>query len=160
MKKAVYPGSFDPISNGHLDIIKRASRIFDELHIVISNNIGKKSTFTTIERCEMIKIVTKQFPNVVVSTYDGLVVNYCKENGISVIIRGMRNYSDYETEFSLFQFNRDLNPNVETLLMMPTTKNQIVSSSSIKELVKFDADISKYVPKDLVKMITDKIKNA
>lgn len=160
MKKAVYPGSFDPISNGHLDIIKRASRIFDELHIVISSNIGKKNTFTTEERCEMIKTVTKQFPNVVVVVYDGLVVNYCKENGVSVIIRGMRNYSDYETEFSLFQFNRDLNPNVETLLMMPTTKNQIVSSSSIKELVKFDADISKYVPKDLVKMITDKIKNA
>ena len=160
MKKAVYPGSFDPITIGHLDIIKRSSRIFDEVHILISNNIGKKNTFSTEERLEMIKLVTKQYPNVVVAVDDGLVVNYCKANNVSVIIRGMRNYSDYEAEFSLFQFNRDLNPNVETILMMPTTKNQIVTSSSIKELVKFDADISKYVPRELVSMIIDKIKNA
>lgn len=160
MKKAVYSGSFDPITIGHLDIIKRSSKIFDEVHVLISNNIGKKSTFSTEERLEMIKTVTKQYPNVVVAVDDGLVVNYCKANNVSVIIRGMRNYSDYEAEFSLFQFNRDLNPNVETILMMPTTKNQIVTSSSIKELVKFDADISKYVPRELVQMITDKIKNA
>ena len=160
MKKAVYPGSFDPITIGHLDIIKRSSRIFDEVHILISNNIGKKNTFSTEERLEMIKLVTKQYPNVVVAVDDGLVVNYCKANNVSVIIRGMRNYSDYEAEFSLFQFNRDLNPNVETILMMPTTKNQIVTSSSIKELVKFDADISKYVPRELVSMIINKIKNA
>ena len=160
MKKAVYPGSFDSITIGHLDIIKRSSKIFDEVHVLISNNIGKKSTFSTEERLEMIKTVTKQYPNVVVAVDDGLVVNYCKANNVSVIIRGMRNYSDYEAEFSLFQFNRDLNPNVETILMMPTTKNQIVTSSSIKELVKFDADISKYVPRELVQMITDKIKNA
>lgn len=158
MKKAVYPGTFDPISNGHLDIIIRASKVFDEVYILVSNNIDKKTAFTSTERVEMIKRVTSRLKNVIVECYDGLVVNYCKEKGINIIIRGLRNYSDYENEFNLFQFNRDLNPNVETILMMPTTKNQVVSSSAIKELVTFDADISKYVPKEIVNDIINKMK--
>ena len=158
MSKAVYPGSFDPLSNGHLDIIKRASRIFDEVHVVVSINVLKKSIFTPEERMEMVKTVTSNLNNVVVRVYDGLVVNYCKENNINVIVRGMRNYSDYETEFSLFQYNRDIYPGVETILLMPTTKNQVVSSSAIKELVAFGHPIDKYVPKCLVEEITNKFK--
>ena len=158
MKKAVYPGSFDPLSNGHLDIIKRASKLFDELHILISINVFKKSLFTPEERIEMIKLVTKDIPNIKVTSYDGLVVNYCKENGIDIIIRGLRNYSDYENEFSLFQYNRDIDKSIETVLLMPTTKNQVVSSSAVKELVTFDCDISKYVPKEIKDMIIDRIK--
>jgi len=144
MNKAVYPGSFDPLSNGHLDLIRRAAKLFDELHILISVNFNKKTLFTPEERIEMIKLVTKDIPNIKITSYDGLVVNYCKENGINIIIRGMRNYSDYENEFSLFQFNRDIDKSVETVLLMPTTKNQVVSSSAIKELVTFNSDISKY----------------
>lgn len=159
MSKAVYPGSFDPISNGHLDIIKRASRIFDEVHVIVSFNVLKKYTFTESERVEMIKLATKDLKNVVVVAYDGLVVNYCKDNNINVIIRGMRNYSDYENEFQLFQYNRDIYPKIETFLMMPTTKNQFISSSAIKELIMFDVDISKYVPKDLVNIIIEKYKD-
>ena len=158
MKKAVYPGSFDPLSNGHLDIIKRASKLFDELHILISINVFKKSLFTPEERIEMIKLVTKDIPNIKVTSYDGLVVNYCKENGIDIIIRGLRNYSDYENEFSLFQYNRDIDKSIETVLLMPTTKNQVVSSSAVKELVTFDCDISKYVPKEIKDIIIDRIK--
>jgi len=158
--KAVYPGSFDPISNGHLDIIKRASKIFDEVHVLISNNMFKNNSFTKDERIYMIKEVTKQLKNVVVESYDGLVVNYATENNIGVIIRGMRNYSDYENEFTLFQYNRDINPKVETILMMPTTKNQVVSSSSVKELIKYNVDISKYVPKEIVEFVTNKLKGS
>ncbi|MBO5712449.1 MAG: pantetheine-phosphate adenylyltransferase [Acholeplasmatales bacterium] len=159
MIKTVYPGSFDPISNGHLDIIKRASKIFDEVHVLVSYNILKKTTFTPEERVDMIKIATKDLKNVVVVSYDGLVVNYCKNNGINIIVRVMRNYSDYENEFQLYQYNRDINPKIETFLMMPSTKNQFISSSAIKELITFDVDISKYVPKDLIDIIIKKYKN-
>ncbi len=158
MKKCVYPGSFDPISNGHLDLIKRASKLFDEVHVLISNNILKSSTFTIQERIEMIKECTKQLPNVIVTSSDGLVVNYCKENNINIIVRGMRNYSDYEAEFQLFQYNRDIYPNIETVLLMPTTKLQVVTSSAIKELVAFGVDISKYVPKQIEAKILEKLK--
>lgn len=158
MRKAVYPGSFDPLSNGHLDIIKRAAKLFDEVHILISNNIFKKSSFTAEERIEMIKECTTNLKNVVIVSYDGLVVQYCKENHIRIIIRGMRNYSDYENEFSLFQYNRDIYPEVETILLMPTTKNQVVSSSAIKELVAFGVDIHKYVPSAISDKIIEKFK--
>ncbi len=159
MKKAVYPGSFDPLSNGHLDLIRRASRLFDEVHILISINVFKKSLFTPEERIEMIKMVTKDLPNIKVTSYDGLVVNYCKENNIDIIIRGLRNYSDYENEFSLFQYNRDIYPSIETVLLMPKTRLQVVSSSAIKELLTFGCDISKYVPKCILERIKAKFKN-
>ncbi len=158
MRKAVYPGSFDPISKGHLDLIERASKLFDELHILVSYNMFKKSAFSVTDRIEMIKACTKDIKNIVVTSWDGLVVQYCKENNIAIIVRGMRNYSDYETEFSLFQYNRDIYPNVETILLMPTTKNQIVSSSAIKELVEFNCDISKYVPEVIEKRIVEGLK--
>ena len=158
MKKAVYPGSFDPISNGHLDIIRRASKMLDELHIVVSYNIKKATTFSVKERIEMIETVTKDLPNVHVTSYNGLIVNYCKENGIDILIRGLRNYQDYENEFSLFQFNRDINPDIETILMLPSSKNQFVSSSAIKELVTFNCDITPYVPSEIKETIIKKYK--
>ena len=158
MKKCVYPGSFDPISNGHLDIIKRAAKLFDEVHIVVSYNMFKKSAFTKDERIELIKLATSNLNNVIVTAYDGLVVNYCKENQINIIIRGMRNYSDYENEFQLFQYNKDINPSVETVILLPSSKNQFISSSAIKELVSFGLDISKYVPKQIVEKVVKKLK--
>ena len=159
MKTVIYPGSFDPISNGHLDIIERASNMLDEVHIVVSYNIKKKTTFTVEERINMIQMVTSHLPNVYVTSYDGLIVNYCKENNINILIRGLRNYQDYENEFTLFQFNRDINPEIETILMLPSSKNQFVSSSAIKELVTFDCDISAYVPAQVKDLIIDKYKN-
>ena len=157
MKKACYPGSFDPLSNGHLDIIKRASKIFDEVYVVVSNNIYKNSAFTPAERKRMIESCVGDLKNVKVDIYNGLIVKYCKEQNISVLIRGVRNIQDYEAEFNLFQFNKDIEPSVETFLMLPTTRNQIVSSSAIRELVHFGQDISSYVPKNLVEIINKKI---
>lgn len=158
MKKAVYPGSFDPFSNGHLDIIKRAAKLFDEVHILVSYNINKKNNFTLQERVSMIEKCVSSLKNVKVDAYEGLVVQYCKENNISIIIRGLRNYSDYENEFNLFQYNRDICPSIETILLLPSTKNQFVSSSAIKELVNFHCDISKYVPKEIEAEIISKLK--
>lgn len=159
MIKAVYPGSFDPLSNGHLDIITRASKIMDEVHVVVSYNQNKKSIFSVEERIEMIKMVTKDFKNVYVTSYDGLVVNYCKNNDIKILIRGLRNYQDYEQEFSLYQFNRGIDSDIETMLMLPSNKHIFVSSSAIKELVSFDADISLYVPKQIKEIIIQKYKS-
>ena len=107
----------------------------------------------------MIKMVTKDLPNVFVTSYNGLIVNYCKENNINILIRGLRNYQDYENEFSLFQFNRDINPDIETILMLPSSKIQFVSSSAIKELVTFNCDISSYVPQEVEKIIVKKYKS-
>ncbi|MDE6661138.1 MAG: pantetheine-phosphate adenylyltransferase [Anaeroplasmataceae bacterium] len=158
MKKCVYPGSFDPFSNGHLDIVKRASKLFDELHILVSYNVNKKTNFTIEERVSMIKKCVSGLPNVVVDSYDGLVVEYSKAHQIDVIVRGLRNYNDYENEFNLFQYNRDISPSIETILLLPSTKNQFVSSSAIKELVRFNCDISKYVPKEIEKDIIESFK--
>lgn len=154
-----YPGSFDPISNGHLDIIKRLAKNFDEVIILISNNVNKKYSFTKEERKDMIKLATKELNNIKVVVYDGLVVNYCKENNIKLMARGLRNVSDYEAEFNLFQFNKDIDNDIETILLYPSSKNQFVSSSAIKELVIFGADISKYVPNILIPYIINKFQN-
>ena len=158
MKIAVYPGSFDPISNGHLDIIERASRQFDEVHILVSYNVSKKSTFTPDERVQMIKKVCSKFSNVIVSKSSDLTVKYCQENGIKTMIRGLRNYMDYEAEFSLYQFNKDIDSSIETLLLFPSTRTQFVSSSSIKELVAFNLDISPYVPKEIISEVIERLK--
>ena len=156
--KAVYPGSFDPLSNGHLDVIKRASLIFDEVHVLISTNVHKNPTFSVFERIDMIKKVCSDLKNVKVVSTDMLTVTYAKENNINVIIRGLRNYTDYESEYQLAQFNKDIAPNIETLLMFPSTKNQFVSSSSIKELLMFNVDITKYVPLVIAEEVYKKFK--
>ncbi len=154
--KAVYPGSFDPLSNGHLDVIERASKIFDEVHVLISTNVHKTPTFSVSERIEMIQKVCSDFKNVKVVSTPLLTVAYAKENNINVIIRGLRNYTDYESEYQLAQFNKDIAPEIETLLMFPSAKNQFVSSSSIKELLMFNVDIEKYVPASIAKEIYKK----
>ncbi len=158
MTKAVYPGSFDPLSNGHLDVIKRASKIFDIVYVLISPNVHKKPTFTVEERVSMISKVVSDMPNVKVVSTDELTVSFAKKNDIKVMIRGLRNYNDYESEFQLAQFNKDIAPEIETLLMFPNTQNQFVSSSSIKELLTFNVDITKYVPEVIAQEILKKFK--
>jgi pantetheine-phosphate adenylyltransferase len=158
MKKAVYPGTFDPLTVGHLDIIKRASRIVDTLHIVVADNYKKVATFSTEERVEMINLVTKDLDNVIVSSTNNLVVRYAKENDIELMIRGLRNIQDYENEYALYQFNRNIHRSIETLILFPSSKNHFVSSSAIKELVVHHADISPYVPKEIIKIVQNKLR--
>lgn len=149
MKTAVYPGSFDPITSGHLDIIKRASLVFDKLIVLVAINAKKKSIFTTEEKIEMIKKVTKHINNVEVQASSDLVSKYALSINANVIIRGLRNFNDYQDEISLFQFNRSIAPNIDTFALFPSANNLFLSSSSIKELVLFDADITGYVPKEI-----------
>ena len=133
MKFAVYPGSFDPISNGHLDIIKRTAQIFDKVYVLVSVNPNK----------------IWNLKNVIVESYDGLVLDYAKSKNASVIIRGLRNFIDYQDEITLFQFNRSIAPNIDTFVLFPSANNLFLSSSAIKQLVSLKADISQYVPKEI-----------
>lgn len=157
MKIAVYPGSFDPISNGHIDIIHRASKIFDKVYVLCSVNPNKKYTFSNSERVYMLKEAVKDLDNVTVEESDKLVLQFAKEKNANVIIRGMRNINDYQNEITLFQFNHSIDPTIDTFVLFPSTDNLFLSSSSIKELVKFGSDISPYVPKSLVEYITKRI---
>ncbi|MCE5037797.1 pantetheine-phosphate adenylyltransferase [Staphylococcus auricularis] len=144
--KAVIPGSFDPITYGHLDIIERSARQFDELHICVLRNSSKKGTFSVEERIELIKQSTEKFSNVIVHHYDGLLVDFCTKIGAKTIIRGLRAVSDFEYELRLTSMNRKLNNEIETFYMMTSTDYSFISSSVVKEVASYNADISDFVP--------------
>jgi pantetheine-phosphate adenylyltransferase len=158
MKKiAVYPGSFDPLTNGHLDIIERASKIFDHVYVTISLNNQKVSPLFSIEdRTNMVKIATSHLPNVTVNHFEGLIIKYCLSNNINTIIKGIRNSIDLTSELTQFKFNREMSENVDTIILLPTAKNIFISSSTIKELLSFNGDISSYVPSSIHEMIKTK----
>lgn len=157
-KIAIYPGSFDPLSNGHIDIIRRASQIFDVLYVLVSINPNKTYCFSPAERVEMLKRATGLFENVIIEASSSLVLHYARAKKANVIIRGIRNIADYQNEITLFQFNRSIDNTIDTFILFPSTDNLFLSSSAIKELVKFESDITPYVPKELVSFITEKIK--
>lgn len=159
MKIAVYPGSFDPITTGHLDIIERTSKIFDKVIVLVAINTNKKSTFSTDEKMEMIKKVTTHLNNVEVKSSSDLVSKFALEQNANVIIRGLRNFNDYQDEISLFQFNRSIAPNIDTFALFPSANNLFLSSSSIKELVLFGADIKNYVPQEIEEYVKTEIYN-
>ncbi len=156
MNNAVYPGTFDILSNGHLDIIDRASKMFDKLYILVSNNIYKNNLFSKDERVNLIKKCTSKYPNIIIDSHDGLVVDYCKKNNINIIIRGIRNYTDFDNEYNLANFNKDINNNIETIILFSKNEYRYVSSSTIKELIKFNCDISNYVPNEIITDIKNK----
>ncbi|MCK9537045.1 MAG: pantetheine-phosphate adenylyltransferase [Bacilli bacterium] len=158
MKTAVYPGSFDPVSNGHLDIIRRIAKIFDRIYVLVSINPSKQYLFTTGERVEMLQHATRDLKNVIVESSNKLVLEFVHEKDAQVIIRGVRSFIDYQNEITLFSFNRSIDPTVDTLFLFPSTNNLFLSSSSIKELVMFGNDITAFVPEGLAERITNKIK--
>ena len=157
MKIGVYPGSFDPITNGHLDLIKRASRVFDEVVVVVMVNPEKKGFFEIDERVKIIGDVTKQYPNVKVESYNGLLVNFMKEKNAKVIIKGLRAVSDFEYELQMSLMNKKLDPNIETFFMMTNTKYSYLSSSSVKQVAAFGGCIKGLVPDEIIPTIMKKI---
>lgn len=156
MVKAVFAGSFDPPTNGHLDIIQRASSLFDSIDVVISVNPEKKYLFTQEERLEMLKELLKGYKNVQVHLWQGIIVNYAKKVGAKVLIRGIRSNNDFSYEFDLAHMNQNLNPEIETLFLPTKAQYAIVKSSSIKELAMFGGDISRMVPEIVEKALKEK----
>lgn len=162
MKKitAIYPGTFDPVTNGHLDIIERASKLFDKVIITIAVNSSKKPLFTKDERMDMINNVTKKFKNVSVDVFDGLLVSYAKKKKASVIIRGLRAISDFDYEFQIALTNRKLEPEVNTIFLMPSEKYSFLNSSLVRELASFKADVRQFVPDYVFKKLKEKYKKS
>jgi len=153
MRTAVYPGSFDPITEGHLDIIKRAAKIYDKVIVGVLNNSTKHPVFSVDERADMIKSVTEDIDNVEVSVFSGLLVDFAKQNGASVIVKGLRTVADFEYEFQMALLNKALNPEYETVFMMTDTKFSYISSSMVKEVAKYSGSLEGLVPKNIIPLI-------
>jgi len=160
MNKAIYPGSFDPVTNGHLDIIARASSIFDQLIIgLVSETNKKNSLFSIIEREDMLIQATKSIPNVEVKIFNSLLVDFAKENNSKTIIRGLRAFSDYEYEFKMSLMNRNLDDSIVTLFMMPHQSYTHISSSIVKEVSSFNGNVKNYVPQYVYEKLKEKIED-
>jgi pantetheine-phosphate adenylyltransferase len=144
---AIYPGSFDPLTNGHVDIIQRGSRLFDRIVVAILLNVEKSPLFTVAERVEIAREVFANNPNVEVDTFDGLLVDYARRKGAGVIVRGLRAISDFEYEMQMALMNRNLNPEVETVFMMPAEPYTYVSSRLVKEVAALGGSVTNLVPR-------------
>lgn len=158
MKKAIYPGSFDPVTYGHLDIIERASKIFDELTVSVLYNSAKHSLFSIDERVKMLEEATKDLGNVKVASFDGLTIDFAQKNGANVIIRGLRAITDFEYELQLSQTNRKLLGTVDTVFLTTSLDYAYLSSSIVKEVASYGGDISKFVPSFVADRIYEKYK--
>ncbi|NLG81938.1 MAG: pantetheine-phosphate adenylyltransferase [Bacilli bacterium] len=158
-KIGIYPGSFDPLTYGHLDLIKRGSRLFDKLYIAISINPAKKTLFTVEERKAMMEEVVKDIPNVEVVICDKLISQFAKEVHATCLLRGLRAVTDFEFELQMASTNTMLNPNVDTIFMMTKTEYSYFSSSMVKEIAQFNGDISSFVPPFIAEKIYEKLSN-
>lgn len=157
MKRAVYPGSFDPVTFGHLDVIRRASEVFDVLIVSVLNNKVKTPLFSVEERVKILKEATKDIPNVQVDSFSGLLINYAAENGIHVAVRGLRAITDFEYELQIAQTNRKLSDGkLDTVFLTTSLEYAYLSSSSVKEIASFGGDISQCVPEFVAKLIYGK----
>ncbi|MBZ4645261.1 MAG: pantetheine-phosphate adenylyltransferase [Petroclostridium sp.] len=158
MKIAVYPGSFDPVTNGHLDIIERSSKVFDKVIVTIMKNSSKSPMFSVEERLEFLRKVTKNLDNVEVDCGSGLLVNYMKQKHARIIIKGLRAVSDFEYEFQMALMNSKLNPEIETLFMTTSSKYSYLSSSVVKEVAILGGCLKELVPDEIIFDIVNKIR--
>ena len=154
---AIYPGTFDPPTNGHVDLIQRGAKLFDHLTVAILNNPGKDPLFTVEERVEMLKEIIHPFKNVSVATFDGLMVEFARRQGASAVLRGIRAISDYEYEFQMALMNRRLAPEIETVFLQPAGRYSFVSSRMLKEVFSFGGDVSGLLPPNVLKRLHDRI---
>ncbi|MBE7051641.1 MAG: pantetheine-phosphate adenylyltransferase [Ruminococcaceae bacterium] len=158
MRTAVYPGSFDPMTNGHLDIIKRAAKTFDKVYVAILTNSSKKPKFSLEQRIDWLKRATADLPNVEIDSFSGLLVNYANQINASIIIKGLRAVSDFEYEFQMALTNRALSPNIETMFLMTNGKYSYLSSSIVKEIANLGGSLNGLVPDFMIEEIKNEIK--
>ena len=158
MKIGVYPGSFDPLTNGHLDIIKRASKLFDKVIVAVLHNEAKVPVFSMEERCAMIKKCISDLPNVEVEFFRGLLVDFAKEKGAATLVKGLRAVSDYEYELQMAMLNKHIDPELETVFLMADIKNSFLSSSSVKDVARNGGSIAGLVPKEIEEDIYRKLR--
>lgn len=157
LKVAVYPGSFDPITCGHLDIIKRSCKLFDKVIVAVLNNSKKTPLFSASERTEFIKKCTRDIPNCEVQSFDGLLADFVERSGAHTIVKGLRAISDFEYEFQMAMLNKKLAPDVETVFMVTNLNCLYISSSVVKEICRYGGNAEGLIPNEIIKDITDKI---
>ena len=156
MRRAIYPGSFDPVTLGHIDVLKRAALLVDELIVAVLVNKQKNPLFSADERVSMLKEVTKDIPNVKVDSFQGLLVDYVASKDATIIVRGLRMVTDFEYELQMAQTNRMMKEDIETIFLMTSLEYSYLSSSTVREAVAFGADISKFVPPELIDRVNAK----
>ncbi len=157
MKIAIYPGSFDPVTSGHLNIIRRAANIFDHLIVCVMVNANKKPLFTRQERVDLIRMVTSDIPNVEVDSSDALLAHYAKRKGSCVIVKGLRASSDFENEFQMALINHKINPGLDTMFLTAEHQYTYLSSSTVKELAGYDVDLSEFLPEQIIPIFKQRI---
>ncbi|MEJ8742121.1 pantetheine-phosphate adenylyltransferase [Mediterraneibacter sp. HCN-7094] len=158
MLRAIYPGSFDPVTNGHLDVIRRSSKMVDELIVGVLNNNAKMPLFSVEERVKMLKEVTKDIPNVRIYPFDGLLIDFAAKMEAGVVIRGLRAITDFEYELQMSQTNHKLNPDVETIFLTTSIEYSYLSSTTVKEIASYGGDITQFVPEAVVGKLEQKMK--
>ncbi len=159
MKRVIYPGTFDPVTFGHIDIIQRAMDLFDEVVVTVAKNPVKTNLFTVEERVEMLNESLKDFNNVIVDSFDGLIVDHAKQVGAVGIIRGLRAVSDFEYEFQMALMNRKLSNGIKTIFLMPHEKYTYLNSTIVRNLAQFDGDVSGFVPEIVINKLKEKSKD-
>ena len=158
MRTAIYPGSFDPLTNGHLDVIQRAAKLFDRVIVAVAQNDSKQPLFTLAERLALVKAAIKHLPHVEADSFDGLLIEYAARQKAQAVVRGLRAVSDFEFEFQLALMNRKLNENVEAIFMMPKDTYTFLSSRIVKEIARLGGDVSPFVPPHVKTALAKKLK--